>query len=175
MALVELPEPQQQAFIEALMPLHAEALRPGSRPAEPTLTPEQIVQRLREEVVHDDAAPRPFSDSVIDLASMQTVPADFLATDIGTPQDAAQHVDALRPGERRRLFIGARWSCVQLLWRSERGLYLLFAGEQPGRTHSITRRALERLDAAGLLRPLEDKALVQRAVDTLADELALPN
>jgi hypothetical protein len=62
---------------------------------------------------------------------------------------------------------------VQLLWRSEQGLYFLFAGERPGRTHSITRRALERLDAAGLLQPLEAKPLVQRTLDALLNQISL--
>lgn len=174
MALIEMPEAEQQAVLDALMPLHAEALRPGQRAAAAPLTPEQIVQRMREEVVPDTPLPRPFSDSVIDLASMETVPADFLATDIGAPEDAARRVDTLQAGERLRLFVRGRWTRVQLLWRSDKGQYLLFAGEQPGLTHSITRRALERLDAAGLLQPLEDRPLVQRAIETLANELPLP-
>jgi hypothetical protein len=129
---------------------------------------------MREEVIPDTPLPRPFSDSVIDLASMDTVPADFLATDVGAPEDAARHVETLQPGERLRMFVRGRWTRVQLLWRSDKGLYLLFASEQPGLTHSITRRALERLDAAGLVRPLEDKPTVQRAIDTLVNELPMP-
>ena len=174
MALIAQPEAEQQAVLDALMPLHAESLRPGPRAAAEALTPEQIVQRMREEVIPDTPLPRPFSDSVIDLASMDTVPADFLATDIGAPEDAARRVDTLQPGERLRMLVRGRWTRVQLLWRSDKTLYLLFAGERPGLTHSITRRALERLDAAGLLRPLEDKPTVQRAIDTLVNELPLP-
>jgi len=102
------------------------------------------------------------------------VPADFLATDIGAPEDAARRVDTLQPGDRLRMLVRGRWTRVQLLWRSDKTLYLLFAGERPGLTHSITRRALERLDAAGLLRPLEDKPTVQRAIDSLVNELPLP-
>ncbi len=174
MALIALPADEQQAVLDALMPVHAESLRPGPRAGSEALTPEQIVQRMREEVVPDTPLPRPFSDSVIDLASMDTVPADFLATDVGAPEDAARRVDTLQPGERLRMFLRGRWTRVLLLWRSDRGLYLLFAGEQPGQTHSITRRALERLDAAGLVRPLEEKPLVQRAIDALVHELPLP-
>ncbi len=174
MALIQMPQDEQQAVLDALMPIHAEGLRPGPRAAAAPLTPEQIVQRMREEVVPETPAPRPFSDSVIDLASMETVPADFLATDLGTPEEAARHVDTLQAGERLRLFLRGRWTRVQLLWRSSKGQYLLLAGEQPGQTHSITRRALERLDAAGLVQPLEDRPLVQRAIDTLANEFPLP-
>lgn len=172
MALIQMPAPDQQAVLDALMPIHAEALRPGPR-AEAALTPQQIVQRMREEIVPESAPPRPFSDSVIDIASMETVPADFLATDIGSPEDAARHVDALQPGDRFRLFVQGRWSRVQCLWRSAQGRYLLLAGERPAQTHSITRSALERLDAAGLVRPLEEKRVVQRAIDTLANEMPL--
>lgn len=174
MALIQMPGANQQGVLDALMPIHAEALRPGPRTEASALTPEQIVQRMREEVVSESTAQRPFSDSVIDIASMETVPADFLATDIGSPEDAARRIDALQPGDRLRLFVQGRWSRVQCLWRSPQGRYLLFAGERPGQTHSITRSALERLDAAGLVRPLEDKPLVQRAIDTLANELPLP-
>ncbi len=174
MALIQMPPAEQQAVLDALMPIHAEALRPGPRAEAAALTPEQIVQRMREEVVPGTPQQRPFSDSVIDLASMDTVPADFLATDIGSPEEAARRIDALQPGERFRLFVQGRWSRVQFLWRSSQGRYLLFAGERAGQTHSITRSALERLDAAGLVRPLEDKPLVQRAIDTLANELPLP-
>lgn len=174
MALIEMPAANQQAVLDALMPIHAEALRPGPRAEASALTPEQIVQRMRQEVVPERAPQRPFSDSVIDIASMETVPADFLATDIGSPEDAARRIDALQAGDRRRLFVQGRWSRVQCLWRSPQGRYLLFAGERPGQTHSITRSALERLDAAGLVRPMEDKPLLQRAIDTLANELPLP-
>ena len=52
-----------------------------------------------------------------------------------------------------RLFIHGRWARCQLLWRSDQGQFFLFAGDSPTRNHSITRRALERLSAAGLITP----------------------
>lgn len=174
MALIALPEAEQQAVLDELMAVHAEALRPGTRATPAALTPEQIVQRMRDEVIPDTPALRPFSDSVIDLASMETVPADFLATDVGAPEEASRRVDTLKPGDRLRLFLRGRWTLVQLLWRSDKALYFLFAGEHAGSTHSVTRRALERLEAAGLVKPLEDRPLVQRAVDALVNQLSLP-
>ncbi len=174
MALIAMPEGEQQAVLDALMPIHAEALHPGPRTAGDQLTPEQLVQRMRDEIVPDTPLPRPFSDSVIDLTSMDTVPADFLAANASTPEEAARHIDTLQPGDRLRMLLRGRWTRVQLLWHSDKGLYLLFAGEQPGVTHSITRRALERLDSARLVKPFEDKPLVQRAIDTLANELPSP-
>jgi hypothetical protein len=63
---------------------------------------------------------------------------------------------------------------VQLLWHSEQRHFHLFAGESPGRTHSVTRRALERLRAANLLGPTHEHSLVQRAVDAMLRNLSHP-
>jgi muconolactone delta-isomerase len=175
MTLVGLAPAEQQALLDPLMAAHTEALRPGARAAAPAaLTPEQIVQRMREEVIDETPSVRPFSDSVIDFASMDTVPADFMNTHIGgSAEDSARRVEALAAGQRRRLFVQGRWNRVQLLWRSDQGQYYLFAGERPGRTHSIARRALERLDAAGLMLPLETQSLVQRTLDALLNQISL--
>ena len=70
------------------------------------------------------------------------------------------------------MFLQGRWSRVQLLWRSDRSLFFLFAGESPSRTHSITRRALERLSLAGLVQPIEARPLVQRAVDRMLRDIS---
>jgi hypothetical protein len=174
MEMIAMPAVEQQAVLDELMAVHAEALRPGQRAAPAALTAEQIVQRMRDEVIPDEPALRPFRDSVIDLASMETVPADFLATDIGAPEETGPRIDSLVPGERLRLCLRGRWSPVQLLWRSDKGLFLLFASEQVGITHSITRRALERLDGAGLVKPLEDRPIVQRSIDALVNQISLP-
>ena len=173
MALVALPQNEQQTVLDELMTTHTEALRPGTRgPAE--LTPEQIVQRMRDEVMPEASTTQTFSDSVIDLASMETVPADLMPHDAAA-REPARGVDALRVGDFERLFVQGRWQRVQLLWRSEQGLFFLFAGETAGRTHSITRRALERLAGAGLIQPLQTRPLVQRAIDSLGRALALPS
>ncbi len=176
MALVALPEPERQAVLDELMAVHTVALRQGFRASAPApLTPQEIVQRMRDEVIPDTPLPRPFADSVIDLASMDTVPADFLASRPmdGSFEESRRRLDALVPGARARLFLQRRWSVVQLLWKSEQALYFLFAGERPGQTHSITRQALERLDAAGLLQPLEEQPLVQRSIDALLNQTPL--
>ena len=50
MELVALPLPEQQAVLNELMTIHTEALRPGHRRRRGALTPEEIVQRMRDEV-----------------------------------------------------------------------------------------------------------------------------
>jgi hypothetical protein len=109
---------------------------------------------------------------VIDLSWMDTVPAEVLATGGETDDEAGKRVEGLRASQRMRLFLNGHWSPCQLLWRSEQGQFFLFAGDTLGRTHSITRRALERLSAAGLITDLEPKPLLQRAVDQLMREIS---
>jgi hypothetical protein len=171
MELVALALPEQQAVLNELMTIHTEALRPGTKAAG-ALTPEEIVQSMRDEVL-PEAPARSFSDSVIDLSSMETVPVEHLQSGgEHLEDDPSRRVEALRAGDRLRVFLQGRWSRVQLLWRSDRSLFFLFAGESPVRTHSITRRALERLGSAGLLQPLENRSLLQRAVERMMRDLA---
>ena len=175
MALIGLPGGEQERVLDELMAIHTEALRPGVRGGSAALSPEQVVQRLRDEKVPLTLAPMAFSDSVIDLGSMETVPAEVMLGDVAQrSDDMSRSVDLLRPSERLRLFLHGRWARVQLLWRSERSLFYLFAGETPARTHSVTRRALERLAAEGLMQPLEARTLVQRALDAVMRDIARP-
>jgi hypothetical protein len=177
MELVNLPAAEQEAVLDELMAIHTEALRPNTRADASPLTPEQIVQRMRDEVLPATTGHGGFSDSVIDLASMETIPAELMpdtSVPAGPAEDPLKRVETLRTGDRLRLFVQGRWSSVQLLWRSDQGLFFLFASDAPGRTHSITRRALERLASANLMQPLEARTLVQRALDTVMREVGRP-
>jgi hypothetical protein len=172
MESIALPAAEQQTVLNELMAIHTEALRPGARGATGALTPAEIVQRMRDEVVAESAPARSFNDSVIDLSSMETVPAEHLPSGADhVDDDSGKRIESLRIGDRQRIFLHGRWTRVQLLWRSDRSLFFLFAGESPARTHSITRRALERLSSAGLVQPLALKPLVQRAIDRMLRDL----
>jgi hypothetical protein len=172
MALIGLPATEQTGVLDELMSIHTEALRPGGRADPASLTPEQIVQRMRDEVLPPTTGHGGFSDSVIDLGSMETVPAELMPESAAAEQ--ARRVEALRPADRLRLFLHGRWACVQLLWRSDQGRFFLFAGETAGRTHSVTSRALEKLSAAGLMRPVRELSAVQRALDAVTRALVQP-
>lgn len=171
MASIDLPAADRQAVLDDLVAAHTEALRPGGRAAPPTpeaaLSPEEIVRRLREEPdTGGDSAP--FRDSLIDLGSMDTVPAALMTDEPSVPkEDASDWVGALTVGARQRIFLNGRWTQAQLLWRSPRGAYFVYAGESAGRTHSVTQRALERLRKEALVETVTEAAVVQRAVDAL--------
>ena len=174
MALVGLPETQQQAVLDELMVVHTESLRPGERASTREATPQEIFQRLRDEAPSSSPPPsaQGFVDSLIEVFSMDTVPAELMSD--GNPPAAGpdRPIDAMAPGSSCRWFLSGRWRAVQLLWRSDSLNYFVFAGETAGRTHSITRQALARLVTEGLVKPVSDTQLIQRVVHRVMRDLA---
>jgi hypothetical protein len=174
MAVVALPEAQQQAVLDELMAVHTESLRPGERASAREATPQEIFQRLRDEGPADSTTPsaKGFADSLIEVFSMDTVPAELMS-DVDPPEARPDRpIDAMTPGSSCRWFLSGRWRTVQLLWRSDSLSYFVFAGETAGRTHSITRQALARLVSEGLVKPVSDTLLIQRAVHRVMRDLA---
>ena len=154
---------------------HSAVLWPKTGPSEET--PEEIVRRLREEVVEaDDIGPRrDFGNSVLDLSTLDTVPASLMPAASGAAEDgdlaergrrAEAAVAALTPGRAARLLLQGHWHDAQLLWRSADAELLLFA-DAAGLTHALTRCALERLHVEGLARLDAPPSYVQRAIDAL--------
>ena len=174
MALVGLPEARQQAVLDELMVVHTESLRPGERASTREATPQEIFQRLRDEApASPTSSPtQGFADSLIEVFSMDTVPAELMSEGDTPPAGTDRPIDTMAPGSSCRWFLSGRWRTVQLLWRSESLNYFVFAGETAGRTHSITRQALARLIAEGLVKPVSDTQLIQRAVHRVVRDLA---
>lgn len=169
MVSIAVPDAEQTAVLDELVRLHAAALRRSEGEVAPELARQETPSRA------DPGTPPATESDMIDLTSLETVPAALLpAEPEAAPREGgARQVALLKPSQRRRMFVHGRWARVQLLWRSERGDFLLFAGEVAGQTHSISRRALERLAMAGLLRPLEEHPLSQRALAVVERRLAV--
>ena len=174
MALVDMPQAQQQAVLDELMVVHTESLRPGDRPSTREPTPQEIFQRLRDEGTASSTSPSAaaFPDSLIEISSMDTVPAELMAEIDTSGAEADRQIDAMVPGACCCWFLSGRWRSVQLLWRSDAMTYYVFAGEADGRTHAITRQALITLINKSLLKPVSDTPLIQRAVARVMRDLA---
>jgi len=82
------------------------------------------------------------------------------------PADAASPVGTLQVGDSVTLQLNGDWLDLQLLWMSDNGYFLLFAG-QGDASHSFTRKALEKMFAQGLLRTADSSSALQRAGDEL--------
>ncbi len=175
LALTRLVPVERQRVLDELAERHMELLRPD--PRAPTaaavteaLTPAEIVRRLREE---DEASPPAGGaaadsqgpDSLLDFGSLQTVPAELLDDAAATaPRDWSRH---LALGMWCRLVPRGSWTVARLLWIGDRRDHLLFSDADLGLTHALTRAAFERLVAEQLAAPLEERSLLERAVDTL--------
>ena len=82
------------------------------------------------------------------------------------PPDAASPVASLQIGDHVTLQLHGEWAELQLLWMSDNGYFLLFAGSGDA-SHSFTRKALEKMAAQGLLRTADSSSALQRASDEL--------
>jgi hypothetical protein len=114
--------------------------------------------------------------SAVDVASMETVPADLLphAPATGSDPPAASWLDAQRPACWYRIFLRGRWTVVRLPWRSDSGTRWLFASPYPQGNDAFDRGALLRLRAEAPLRPLAERAIVVRAAENVRRRLSDP-
>lgn len=69
-------------------------------------------------------------------------------------QPGAALIESVRPGECFRIYLHDQWATARLIWRSDNGRYFMFSSRLAGRSHSLSRSALERMIAQGQLKPL---------------------
>jgi len=101
-------------------------------------------------------------------------PASMPAAEGGallSPTEVAGLIASLDIGTWVQLQIQGRSARAQLTWRSPQGLFYMFSSKVGGRAHSMTRRALERMAAQGLILPLEAQGLMDRAMQGVAEQL----
>jgi hypothetical protein len=172
MALIALPEARQKALLDDLMDAHHQLLGFSKRADDLGLSDTPPVDKP----VWADTQPaeETAAEAMIEVASMDTVPAELLSTDEGLQAMADSLTEHIVLAQPCQWLIGGRWQQVQLLWRSESARFFLFAGETAGCPHSITGVALERLGREGLIKPLTDSQLLQRAMDRVAEQLGQP-
>jgi len=80
-------------------------------------------------------------------------------------------VESLQKGSWCKLFLQGQWTTARLLWISANRRFYMFTSNKAGGMHSLTQRALERLRAEGLATSLVERSLMQRAVDSMLQDL----
>jgi hypothetical protein len=167
MALIRLPDAEREAVLQALMARHAELLK-GDAPARTRdLTPEEIVQRMRDEMLDDvPSGSSVGGDSLLDVSALETVPAELMSDPTPAAARPGAWLDRVSTGTWCHLALQGGWTPLRLLWVSEARNHWLFSSA-PGAMHSYTRRALERLASERLAVPLETRNLLERAVDAV--------
>lgn len=175
---IEYPRERAEAFFQALMGLHEAAYKtqrnepPPVEEGPPSVPPEQEDEEpwmprteARDSCLMEDAFPDAPETST-QPAFQETRPLQRDWADVKAEM-AGQHkgvlpvgtwVDILQEGQ------ALRW---QITWASPHGTLFLFTGGN-GRSLSMTKRGLERLQEQGRLRVVADHGVVDEALDEVA-------
>ncbi|MES2091662.1 MAG: DUF1631 family protein [Pseudomonadota bacterium] len=193
MALIELPQGERDQVLDELMQIHSrhlratpKALTPAAsatpeppRPQAPSSTapapdsPQALVQKMRDEVLLTESEDDVWSIDT-SVGALATVPMglDDGGAEPGAGADAVTTwLASLHKGARCKLFLQGQWITAKLLWRSDSGQFFMFTSPLAGGMHSMTRRALERLRAEGLATQVAEPSLMQRAVNSVLQDL----
>jgi len=186
LASIDYSGVQAQRFLGHLGQLHQQGLKPvPSRPAplSATFTREELEAQFGDEAAagswlapleaqesgflqtHQAVNPRPL------FQATQPAPGDTLAQPEEPLAPALPDV-GLPPGAWVEMFEG-EWTRWQLTWASPHGTLFLFT-HPSGKTQSMTRRLLEKMLAGGALRMVSGQAVVDGALDAVA-QAALRN
>ncbi len=142
MATVQLSDAMRKAWLDQIAAIHLHAMR---RP------------------VGDEAAAGPVT---VDLELDDELPPAPPPAAPSPPPDAGSPVSRLQIGDSVTMQLHGDWTELQLLWMSDNGYFLLFAGPGDG-SHSFTRKALEKMHGQGLLRTDDASSALQRAGEQL--------
>ncbi len=140
MATVKLSEAMRKAWLDQLAAIHLHAMR---RPHGTSAASGPVTVDLE---LDDELPP--------------VVAAPVTSADAGSP------VAGLQVGDSVTMQLNGDWMDLQLLWTSDNGYFLLFAGAGEA-SHSFTRKALEKMFAQGLLRTSDASSALQRAGDEI--------
>ena len=138
MAMVKLSDAMKKAWLDQIAAIHLHAMR---RP----LGEEAIAGPVTVDLELDDELPPP-----------PPPPAP------SPPPDASSPLANLQIGDSVSLQLNGEWTDLQLLWTSDNGYFLLFAGND-GQSRSFTRKALDKMVAQGLLHTADASSALQRA------------
>jgi hypothetical protein len=184
---IQLPLTKREPALAELMAQHARLLSglPAMDPAErraaaaraaasgaaAPASADEIVKRLIDE--RESQVPSQWFTVDVDRGELPTVPTQLYNEHDSPDARAAlrRWVDGLQIGHWFHLFIQGDWHTAQIAWISEGRQYVLFVGRDPDDRLSLTRGALEALLANGLITALAEDSVVQRAVDTLMNDL----
>lgn len=173
LAFIDYPPAQSKPFFDELMAIHQQALKQGSRhlPA-----PARVFRPLAPRGQPDFQPSEPW------LAPAEVRQSGFLDVDVGADEDMAPPVPAPcdagavdAPDLVSQLTLGTWVELVrdgavlraQLTWASPHHTLFMFSSAG-GRTHSMTRRALLRLQQLGALKGVASDGVAQHAFDSAA-------
>ncbi|MES2936567.1 MAG: DUF1631 family protein [Pseudomonadota bacterium] len=193
---IDFPPSQIHRVVDHLAALHREVLQPGAREPAPSLQPGALSrEELDAQFAANDedsawlapteaqhsgflhtrpsALPKPlFQPTEVGFSHTQPQPGARDGGQGAEQGDAPATEPSLKPGAWIEMFDGA-WTRWQLTWASPHGTLCMFT-HASGKTQSMTRRLLEKMLANGTVRRVADQAVVDGALDAVA-QAALRN
>jgi hypothetical protein len=166
------------------MGLHQQAFRAAKLPLAPAPQPDAtLTPSVRANLV-DDGNPwvAPQEAQASNFIELPDLPAEESDRDqeAGAAGVAVRAAPATQPalsslplGSWVELWVQSQWVRTQLTWASPHGTLFLFTNAQ-GATQSMTRRSGDKLVAAGHLRVISDRPVVDGALNAVA-QMALRN
>ena len=180
LASVDYPPAESQRFVDLLVVMQQKALVPAAAAHTP-MTAEELeswfaapqsderspwlapgeAQESGFMETHQGAVPLPLYQTTQPGSVLQQAGPDWL--------DAVPALgdEGLQPGAWVEMQTDGRWSRLQLTWASPHGTLFMFS-DAAGKTHSMTRRLLDQLVATQSLRLVSDHAVVDEALDAVA-------
>ena len=186
-AIIATPADKLDPVLQELMDLHGRLLRglplaferePASTtpaglddPAGPESESAERLRRLIDE--RPSQMPSRWANAEVDRGELPTVPVQLYGQGESPEAKAAisAWINGMKPGTWYHLFVQGGWITVQLVWIGESHQHHLFVSQESEERRSITRGALARLLPNGLITALGEDSVVQRAVDSLMQNL----
>jgi hypothetical protein len=174
---IRYPATRTSVFLEALMGLHQQAFRAAKSPPRPEPKPEPEVAPVpstRSNLV-DEGNPwvAPQEAQASNFIELPDSPAEAPAAPPAAAAASAPALSNLPLGSWVEMRVQDQWVRTQLTWASPHGTLFLFTNAQ-GATQSMTRRSGDKLAAAGHLRVISDRPVVDGALNAVA-QMALRN
>ncbi len=192
LALIDWPQEQRTSFFSSLMRTHAQAIRGEGAATTGQAADAFLLQNEWERLLRipqgqtqpqfgalddvrlpeEDRQRSGLIDALdlqLDLSAPATSPEMHQGADASPVQQAIDDplafIDSLQEGHWVHWHLQGQWTRAQLAWHSPQGMFFMFTSRVGGQAHSLTRRAFERLLRSGHILPLEDKNLMDRAVE----------
>nr|WP_255553587.1 DUF1631 family protein [Caenimonas aquaedulcis] len=187
LALIDNPPASTQRFLAYLAATHDHAMQSAQQPERPVALSTSMTREELESMMggDDDTGPgtwlgateaehsgfMPTHQSLAPRPLFKETQPGFTDT---RPRDLPTlPSSALQPGTWVEMLMGGGWARFQVTWASPHGTLYMF-GNGAGRSHSMTRRLIDRMLQGGTLRMVSGQAVVDRALDAVA-QAALRN
>jgi hypothetical protein len=181
--LISYPQERMAVFFDVLISFHEQVFdsaRQDAGGAAAGMSASQPVPSAQQSPASPDAGADEVAEQAYWMIESEAQDSGFLDDDAiagavpgGLEPQAFWHMDSLTNGSWVDLALGGGWVRAQLTWASpQRTLFMFVSGN--GLAHSMSRRRVDRLRAAALIRLVSDGRVLDNALDAVA-QIALDN